>query len=436
MFFKKKDHHEFKPLLVEIDEEPLNPLGRTVFWIIIGSIVFFGLWLVLGKTDVVVTARGKVIPVGEVKTVQPLNAGVVRKIMVKPGDLVEQGQVLMEIDPSEIDPELESMRKDLDQVRLELVRLRAQLTGGAFRPGTEKVDPRLVQMQQEMYLTARQRMEKQVQVKQETLQQIDERLAARHKAQQQAVYLHEQAARRVTRLAPVRDLLSRDEIEKAESEAKNAETQAHIEMRNVEELKASRQQVRKEIGLLREDENSRVLAELSEKKQREAYLQGRIERAEFQSGRQLIVSPVKGHVGQLLVTTVGGVVTPAEKLATIVPLGMPLMIRALVQNKDVGFLRQGMEVSVKIDTFDFQKYGVLDGKLIDVSKDSIEDKTLGLVYEIYVAPSKHTIRVEGRDVPISTGMSSTAEIKVGSRRIIEFFIYPLIKYLDEGISVR
>jgi hemolysin D len=74
MFRKKQDQHEFKPLLVEIEEEPLNPLGRTIFWGILATILFFALWLVLGKTDVVVTARGKVIPVGETKVIQPLTA--------------------------------------------------------------------------------------------------------------------------------------------------------------------------------------------------------------------------------------------------------------------------------------------------------------------------------------------------------------------------
>jgi hemolysin D len=436
MFFRKKDHHEFRPLLAEIEEEPLNPLGRTVFWVIIGSIVFFGLWLFFGTTDVVVTGRGKVIPVGEVKTLQPLNAGVVRRILVKPGDLVEKGQVLMEIDPSEIDPELESTRKDLAQVRLELMRLRAQSTGGGYRPDPKGYDPRLVAMQQDIFTASRQRLESQVRAKTEAVGQVGERLAAKTKTLHHAEFQHRQASQRMARLNPVRDLLSRDEIEKAESELKTAETQLQTEQRGVEELRAGLRQARHELALVREEDNDKVLAELAEKKQREAYLVAKIEQAGFRSSRQYIASPVKGHVGQVLITTIGGVVTPAEKLATVVPLGMPLTIKAIVQNKDVGFLRSGMPVSIKIDTFDFQKYGVLDGSLLHVSRDSIEDKNLGLVYEVYVKPLQTVVKVDGKDTPVSTGMSVSAEIKVGKRRIIEFFVYPLIKYLNEGISVR
>lgn len=105
-------------------------------------------------------------------------------------------------------------------------------------------------------------------------------------------------------------------------------------------------------------------------------------------------------------------------------------------NKDVGFVNSGMNTAIKVDSFDFQKYGTLKGLLLQVSKDSIEDKNLGLVYEAYIRPEETRLTVDGAEVRLATGMSVTAEIMVGKRRVIEFFIYPLIKYLDEGISVR
>lgn len=94
-----------------------------------------------------------------------------------------------------------------------------------------------------------------------------------------------------------------------------------------------------------------------------------------------------------------------------------------------------MPASIKIDTFNFQKYGTIDGKVRQISKDSIEDEHLGLIYEMYITPANDILLVNGIESPISAGMSVTSEVKVGRRRIIEFFLYPLIKYLDEGISV-
>ncbi len=436
LFGKQPDQHEFKPLLVEIEEEPLNPLGRTVFWIIITAMLFFTLWMFLGRVDVVITARGKIIPTGEIKTVQPLSTGVVRNILVRPGDFVKKGAVLMEIDPSDINPELESMRKDLKQVELELLRLGALLHATGFDPPADKFDPALLQVQLDIYQSSKERLFKQINVKRKELNQLHQRLASQEKVHQQAAFQHQQADQRFQRLQEVRDIISRDAFEEGKRDNKAAESELKTSAHGIAELESSIQRVNKEIDLIREEDRNRLLTELAEKQQRRTYLDGKIERSEFLSNRQLITSPVKGHVAQLLFHTIGGVVTPAEALATIVPLDSPLLIKAFVENKDVGYLVPGMDVSLKVDTFEFQKYGILEGELLQISRDSIEDERMGLVYETYVKPLQTTLIVDGKETAISTGMSISAEIKVGKRRIIEFFIYPLIKYWDEGISVR
>jgi hemolysin D len=133
---------------------------------------------------------------------------------------------------------------------------------------------------------------------------------------------------------------------------------------------------------------------------------------------------------------VGGVVTTAEKLAQIVPESSPMVIKAYVKNQDVGFVTSGMTSILKIDAFNYQKYGMIAGQVLQISQDSLDDPKMGLVYEVYISPEETSLKVEGDEKEIVTGMGVTADIKVGHRRIIEFFIYPLIKYLDEGISVR
>ena len=436
MFKPADDRHEFKPLLVEIEDRPLNPLGRAVFWIVIAAILFTCLWMFFGKVDVVVTARGKVIPSGEVKIIQPLNAGVVRNILIQPGDYVTKGQLLMEIDPSEIDPELASMQADHKQAELEIERINSLLEERTFTVHSDQYDAEVLRVQQEIYISEKERLKKQVQVKQESLLQLDERLAAEDKVAEQAGYMFAVLTEKLERLQKVKEIISRDEYERSESEAKQYETECKISEHRTAELIALKQQTNQEIATIKEEYRNRLLTELSEKKQRYLYLQARIEKAEFISARQQITAPVAGYISRLLFHTIGGVVTPAEKLAFIVPENSPLLIKATLLSKDMGFIAENMAASIKIDTFSFQKYGTIDGKVIQVSKDSIEDEHLGLVYEVYIAPEKNTLLVDGIETPISAGMSVTAEVKVGKRRIIEFFIYPLIKYLDEGISVR
>jgi len=430
------DRHEFKPLLIEIEDRPLNPLGRTVFWIVIAAILFTCLWMFFGRVDVVVTAHGKLIPSGEVKTIQPLNAGVVRNILIQPGDHVTKGQLLMEIDPSDIDPELASMQADHKQVELEIERINSLLEERIFSVSSDQYDSEVLRVQQEIYVSEKKLLKKQIRIKKESLLQLDERLAAEEKTAEQAGYMFAILMEKLERLQQVKEIISRDEYERTGSEAKQYETEFEVSEHRIAELIVLKKQTREEIATIKEEYRNRLLTELSEKKQRHLYLQGKIERGKFISARQRITAPVDGYVSRLMFHTVGGVVTPAEKLAFIVPDNSPLLVKATLLSKDAGFVTENMTASIKIDTFSFQRYGTIDGKVVQVSRDSIEDERLGLIYEVYIAPEKNTLIVDGIETPISAGMSVTSEVKVGRGRIIEFFIYPLIKYLDEGISVR
>lgn len=195
-------------------------------------------------------------------------------------------------------------------------------------------------------------------------------------------------------------------------------------------------QTLKEINAIEEEFKATNLEKLADKTKAANELQANADQIIFRNTKQKITSPCDGYVDKLFIHTLGGVVTPAQQLFAITPSNTPLLIKATVLNQDIGFVKEKMPVSVKIDTFNFQKYGLIDGEVKTVSKNSINDENLGPVYEVYITPLTHSLKVEGKDENIRTGMSLTAEINVGKRRIIEFFIYPLIKYLDEGMSVR
>ena len=162
----------------------------------------------------------------------------------------------------------------------------------------------------------------------------------------------------------------------------------------------------------------------------------RNKRLQIEKQKQILKSPIDGYVNEIMVHTIGGVVTPAEKIMSIVPKDAKLQIKAKVLNQDVGFVETGMPVSIKVDTYNFQKYGILDGIVTVVSPNSIKDEHLGDIYEVYIEPKNTTLLVEGKEQSIKYGMTTTNEIKIGKRRIIEFFIYPLIKYMDESIKVK
>lgn len=434
--FRRDDAHEFKLTLAEIEERPAHPLGKLIFWIVVGVMLFFGVWLCVGKVDVVVTARGSVIPEGDVKVLQPLDTGVVSAILCREGDYVKKGQVLMEIDPSITAPEFESKKKTLSFLELEQHRLDSSLGKGSFRPDGTLHDKKSVGIQRELFQSTLSSLEKQIEAKKAELARIEEEMGAAEKEKAAASEMLALAVDRESRLKRVLDIIAKSEYEKAANEVithRNAIEQATSK---AEQLNHQRSQLREELAYIQENYRVTALREYSDKQKQATEIRAELDKSSFRNEKQRIVSPVDGHISTLFIHTVGGVITPAQKLMTVVPIGAPLVIKSMVLNKDIGFVRDKMAVSVKVDTFDFQKYGILEGVTRNIAKHSIDDEKLGPVFEVFITPLQTRLVVDGVETSIASGMSVTTEIKVGKRRIIEFFIYPLIKYLDEGIKVR
>ena len=418
IFKENDDSHEFLPIIAEIEEEPLNPLGRTMFWILVALITLTVLWLFFGKANVVVSARGKIIPDGEIKILQPLETGVIKRINIKEDDFVRKGETLIEIDPSTTQPQLASLKANLDYINLERKRLDAAARGKRFNASNDIEE----QTQQGLYQSSVADLNNQLKAKNAEISSINEEIS-NYQKQLKINMAKEQ------RMQDVSDIIAKNDLEKVHTE--------NIDYRSkITELNHQKTQKQKEADYIRSNFKSQNYNELADRDKRATELDANIKEIEFRKQQQNIVSPVDGYVNTLLVHTTGGVVTPAEKLVSVVPLNAPLVIKATVMNKDIGFIKEGMHVLVKVDTFDFQKYGMINGTVKKIAKDSVDDEKLGPVYDVYITPLNKTLMVEGRETSISTGMSLTAEIKVNKRRIIEFFIYPMIKYWNQAIQVR
>lgn len=427
------DSHEFKPLLSEIEDAPLSPLGRFTFWTIVALLTVTILWLTLGKVDIVVSARGIVIPDGEAKIVQPLDAGIISKIIAKEGDFVKKGQILMEIDPSSTTPELEAVKKNLNETNLEVQRLGATTEGKIFSPDLDSENARVQQNIYESNLTS---LRNQLEVKRLELSRIDDELksARSEKAMNQSLLTSAQS--KETRLKNVLDVIAYDDYEETVNKIKGYRSEISKLNYKISELISQKGQTLSEINTIQADFNSKTSEQLAEKTKQANELQANADKIAFKNTKQKIVAPCDGYVDKLLIHTIGGVVSPAQQLFAVTPTNTPLMIKATVNNQDIGFIREGMPVSVKIDAYNFQQYGMISGEVKSISKNSIKDEKLGSIYEVYITPITKTLKIEGKEQSIRTGMTLKAEIKVGKRRIIEFFIYPLIKYLNEGMSIR
>ena len=179
-----------------------------------------------------------------------------------------------------------------------------------------------------------------------------------------------------------------------------------------------------------------ALDSINEAEQKAAALRQDLVKLESRGRLMTLTAPVDGTVQQLAVHTVGGVVTPAQPLMMIVPSDAAVEVEALLENKDIGFVHAAQAAEVKVETFPFTKYGTLHAQVTHVSSDAINDEKKGLVYAARVKLERATMRVEERTVNLTPGMAVTVEIKTGRRRVIEYFLAPLLQYRDESLRER
>jgi len=430
---KIKDIHEFHPLNVEIEDRPINPLGRAILWIVVSIMTFGVLWLIFAKIDVVVSARGQVIPTGEIKILQPIETGVISKINIKEGDYITKGQVLMQIDPSVTQTSLDVKERNLEVLNLQIIRLEALINN---KPLFLNSNSNEAKEEEKLYLVQKNSFEEGLSRYEMKLAQTKSQYQSSLSDKSRLSMLLLRDEERLKKLETVLDIIARKDYEDLQKNILNEKEQENMASFKVDESKKRIIEIEQEKNSFISEFKDTKYQELLNLKKELRNLQSEINAIKFQNQKQSIISPTDGYVAKLMINTIGGVVSPAEKLISIVPKDSPLIVKVNVLNQDIGFIKKDMNSKIKIDTFSFQKYGFFEGKIINVGNFSIDDEKLGPVYEVKIEPNGKTLNVEGKERYLEAGMSVTAEIKVGKRRVIEFFIYPIIQYLDEGLSVR
>ncbi|WP_435273852.1 HlyD family type I secretion periplasmic adaptor subunit [Psychrobium sp. nBUS_13] len=205
------------------------------------------------------------------------------------------------------------------------------------------------------------------------------------------------------------------------------------EKQRYQQAVAAAEEAFQQIELLKAQSRREQLTATMEAQRQISGLQEELTKANNLNAQQILYAPVSGQVQELKVATLGGVVTEAQQLMLIVPKEERLDVEVFLENKDIGFVEEGMATEIKIHTFPFTKYGVIDGEVMTISDDAIVDEKRGLIYGMRIMMKRSTIEVNGKTVKLMPGMSVTTEFRTGKRRIIEFFLAPLLKGSAESI---
>jgi hemolysin D len=457
------DELAFLPAALEIVETPPSPTGRAIGATIVLLFCVALTWASLGFIDIIATAPGKIVPSGRTKVIQPFEIGVVRAIHVQDGQTVKQGDVLIELDSTMNDAEREHANSDLLSAQLDIARLHAALASGPdplsdFYP-PPGANPTIVATQRD-FLAAE-------------LAELRSKLAALDSQRAQKEAEAAAVAATIGKIEALIPLLKQQvDIRRTLFEQQIGSKLLYLQalqslVEQQKELVVQRSHYREAEAALAAlieqraqavEEYRRMLSEeLTKAETKAAALTQDLIKAAQRTRLQQLIAPVDGVVQQLAVHTLGGVVTPAQPLLVVVPIDSHLEIRAMVSNRDIGFVHAGQQVDVKIDTFPYTRYGLLNGTVESVSLDAVSpDKrentandnavTAGIdnsepnaketVYEARVSVDRNGMQIDGNIVNLTPGMAVTAEIKTGSRRIISYLLSPLLRYGHESLRER
>ena len=426
------DEAAFLPAALSLQETPVHPAPRRATIVICALFAIALVWSVFGRIDIVAVAQGRIVVSDRTKTIQPLEVSVVAKVLVKDGDAVKAGQVLIELDATAANADQASVVEQLKAADAELQRTSTLLEAlnTSSKPKGNSNDAQLQAEWQD--ITARQA-----------------KLAA-------------EAQRREAEAATVREAIAKLEAtvplaKQREADVKGLAEQGFMNQHAGQDRSRERIELERDLALQRARllEAQAAIAESRQNKAaylaetqrtlRERQTQANLKRQQLAQERSKteqrsrltqLKAPVDGTVQQLAVHTAGGVVTPAQVLMIVVPKDAEVTAEVVLENKDIGFVREGQTVEVKLETFPFTRYGTVAATVTSLAADAVNDEKRGAIFPATLKLSQTHLNVDGKRITLAPGMNLSAEIKTGQRRVIDYLLSPVQRASDESLKER
>jgi hemolysin D len=449
---------EFLPAALEIVETPPSPIGRLGAYCLVAVFALAIVWSWFGRVDIVAVSKGKIIPTGHTKIVQPFEIGVVRSIQVHDGQNVRVGDILIELDPTMNQADLDHQRSDLMAAKIDIARLSAAVKSESdpdarFAPpagaspeqarmGEQFLIGQMSQYRSKLASLAGDEAQKRAELESQkvSISKIQAVLPLmEERTQMRKTLFDHQTGTKLAYLENLQELLSNQkDLEVQTSRLKEAEASVVASKAKLEETRA--------------EFRRGILSDLAEATRKANGLAQDVAKSEQRTKYQALTAPIDGTVQQLAVHSVGGVVTPAQALLTIVPADSKMEIEAMVDNQDIGFVHPGQDAEIKIDTFNFTRYGLRHGKVVTLSQDAIPRDNSGKLdsskqsagdggasepaYAARVSLDQAQMQVDDKLLNLSPGMAVTVEIKTGTRRIIDYLLSPISRHRQESLRER
>ena len=446
MSWLKRDRlqYEFLPAAEEIVETPAAPLGALVVWLVTLLLIVALVWSYFGRIDIVAVANGKISTEGSTKIIQPAVSGVVTSINVHEGQRVKKGETLLALDKTTAEKDVATANQSLNAARVERDILRRLAVGGntdeiinnADLPDETKATLwQFAGSQTALSATRQQAVNGTISNYQQQLQFNQQ---AKNQLETNAQNLKNRKAeieKQLPNANPVDKLRLQNELNNIDQRITSAESAVLGQNQQLLQSQSALTQAQNQSQTQTAETNSVFNNQIIASEKRIIELENNLVKAKQILAQTTITAPVDGTVLSLTVKTIGGVVNAGQQLAQIVPEKVPLYVDAALDNQDVGFVKPGQRVVVKVATYPFQRYGYLEGTVENISPDAIQDDKKGLIYKAKIKLNDDKSSKQNQ-LKLLPGMSVSAEITTGQRRIIEFFLDPLMTKIDESLKVR
>ncbi len=448
---KPQSDYEFLPAALEIIETPSSPGLRWLMLLLCGLFALALGWSFIGKVDVVAVASGKTLPIASVKIIQPIEIGAVRAIHVKNGQHVTKGQLLIELDPTLAGADQAQATQGLLSAQIGEARNNALMAYLDNRPARfnrpQGIPQDIAETQSQMIDSLIAEYEAQ----RASLTQARAEKAAELQGAQAEIAKLEQTLPLIDRgYAKRKELTDKgyfSEIRLLDFEQQRVELVNNIEVQksNAARARAAIGNLEAQMRTLRASFGKTAVTDLAKSEDESAIRTQELLKSDRRAEYQQLRAPIDGTIQQLSVNTIGGIVQPAQALMVIVPDGSTSAVEAQILNKDIGFVREGQAVRVKLEAFPFTDYGLIEGIVQTISRDAIDQSQdgpqrdqnnrpvqPGLIYAARVKLLTNTIRIAGRNQPIGPGLAVQVEIKTGERRIIDYLLSPIAQTVTEA----
>lgn len=431
---------EFLPAVLEVTETPPSHAARLLTYLIMLMFTVLILWSVLGKIDIIATATGKLMPASNVKTIQTLVDSEIEEIYVQEGQYVKEGQDLIKFNQTEVQANIRRIKNEMKALEIAVARLQALLTDNPQENFAydETIDEYLIKMHSGL-------LKSQMTEKAAKIEVLNGQIAKAEKEKDTIAA----DLKRIEKLLPSvkeriekkkiladKKLIARLTFLEQEEELTNLQEQRNVQVKKMAETEANIEFLKKELRQYLAEFDKSIMQELTDNREKLASYQQELIKYEEALKRTVVKAPLSGYVQQLVYHTKGGVVETAKPIMNLVPEDYKLEADVMILNKDIGFVRPEQDVEIKIDSFPFTKYGTIKGKVRNISGDAVQDEKLGLVFPSRLTLLDNKIKADGQVVQLKPGMSVTAEIKTGKRRVIEYLLSPVMKYLNESMRER